>query len=516
MIYALVAYFLTFAVAAWLAACYFIHMFQLEAYLKKQYLKWVKTELVKNIIPKMIPMFVFAVVLMFNSGITTFALLSVLNLLCCYIFRPKKAKKAFVYTARVKRLLTTTVLLNFVVLIPASVFGLYFIFPIIFVLSELVILLAAYINDPVEKAVRNKYINEAKRIISARKKNLTVIGITGSYGKTSTKFFLAKILSKKYNVFMTPASYNTTMGVVKAIREMLKPTHEIFICEMGARNTGEIKEICDIVLPDYGIITSVGPQHLETFKTIENVIKTKFELFDAVKDKQKVFLNADNSYIYEKASAENSVFYGINNKSAAYVAENITCSYSGTDFVLNMPCEKLNLSTRLLGEHNVLNIAACCAVAHKLGVDSRDIAISVRMLEPVEHRLQMFDGGDVVIIDDSFNSNPSGAKAALNVLSKFDGTRILVTPGMIELGEKQEELNRAFGAQAAKVCDYIYIVGKVNYNAIAEGITSGQFDVENRLFAVSSPEQAVNMARMLQETSKKYVLLENDLPDNFR
>ena len=234
MIYALVAYFLTFAVAAWLAACYFIHMFQLEAYLKKQYLKWVKTELVKNIIPKMIPMFVFAVVLMFNSGITTFALLSVLNLLCCYIFRPKKAKKAFVYTARVKRLLTTTVLLNFVVLIPASVFGLYFIFPIIFVLSELVILLAAYINDPVEKAVRNKYINEAKRNISARKKNLTVIGITGSYGKTSTKFFLAKILSKKYNVFMTPASYNTTMGVVKAIREMLKPTHEIFICVMGA------------------------------------------------------------------------------------------------------------------------------------------------------------------------------------------------------------------------------------------------------------------------------------------
>lgn len=516
MIYALVAYFLTFAVAAWLVACYFIHMFQLEAYLKKQYLKWVKTELVKNIIPKMIPMFVFAVVLMFNSGITTFALLSVLNLLCCYIFRPKKAKKAFVYTARVKRLLTTTVLLNFVVLIPASVFGLYFIFPIIFVLSELVILLAAYINDPVEKAVRNKYINEAKRIISARKKNLTVIGITGSYGKTSTKFFLAKILSKKYNVFMTPASYNTTMGVVKAIREMLKPTHEIFICEMGARNTGEIKEICDIVLPDYGIITSVGPQHLETFKTIENVIKTKFELFDAVKDKQKVFLNADNSYIYEKASAENSVFYGINNKSAAYVAENITCSYSGTDFVLNMPCEKLNLSTRLLGEHNVLNIAACCAVAHKLGVNSRDIAISVRMLEPVEHRLQMFDGGDVVIIDDSFNSNPSGAKAALDVLSKFDGTRILVTPGMIELGEKQEELNRAFGAQASKVCDYIYIVGKVNYNAIAEGIASGQFDVENRLFAVSSPEQAVNMARMLQETSKKYVLLENDLPDNFR
>lgn len=516
MIYALVAYFLTFAVAAWLVSCYFIHMFQLEAYLKKQYLKWVKTELTKNIIPKMIPMLVSAGVLMFNAGTIVIVVLSVLNLLSCYIFRPKKAKKPFVYTARVKRLLTTTVLLNIIVLIPASILGLYFIFPLTFVVSELIILVAAYINDPVEQAVRNKYINEAKRIISARKKNLTVIGITGSYGKTSTKFFLAKILSKKYSVFMTPASYNTTMGVVKAIREMLKPTHEIFICEMGARNVGEIKEICDIVIPDYGIITSVGPQHLETFKSIENVIKTKFELFDAVEGKENVFLNADNSYIFEKAAGENSVFYGINNKSAAYVADNISCSSSGTEFVLNMPGTKLNLSTRLLGEHNVLNIAACCAVAHKLGVDSRDIALSVRMLEPVEHRLQMFDGGEVVIIDDSFNSNPSGAKAALDVLSKFDGIRILVTPGMIELGEKQDELNKAFGAQAAKVCDYIYVVGQVNYNAISEGITSENFDTSNRLFSVSSPEQAVNMARMLQESSKKFVLLENDLPDNFR
>lgn len=516
MVYALFAYFLTFSVSLWLLCRYFIHMFQLEAYLKQQYFKWLKAETSKGLVIKMIPMLISALVLLSGTSIASIIIGAALNLLSIIFFKPKKAKKPFVFTARVKRLFATTFLIYIIVLIPVSILKLYFVFPITFVAGGLIILLAAYINDPIERAVRNKYINEAKRIIAARKKNLIVIGITGSYGKTSTKFFLAKILSRKYNVFMTPASYNTTMGVVKAIREMLKPTHEIFICEMGARNLGEIKEICDIVIPDYGIITSIGPQHLETFKSIENVIKTKFELWDAVPQKEKVFLNADNSYISGKSNIENSVLYGINNKSAEYTADNITCSSSGTEFVLNLPDGTLKLSTRLLGEHNVLNIVACCAIAHKLDVSGVDITTAVRMLEPVEHRLQMFNGGDVVIIDDSFNSNPAGAKAALDVLSSFDGVKILVTPGMIELGEKQYELNKTFGAQAAKVCDYIFIVGKVNYDAIFEGISSEDFDTENRVLSVLSPEQAVNIAKELKEPLKKYVLLENDLPDNFR
>ena len=124
--------------------------------------------------------------------------------------------------------------------------------------------------------------------------NITVIGITGSYGKTSVKFYLNKLLSAKYNVLMTPESFNTPLGVVKTIRTSLKATHEIFICEMGAKNINDIKEICDIVHPKHGVITSIGPQHLESFKTVENVVKTKFELADAIDKNGMVFLNYEN------------------------------------------------------------------------------------------------------------------------------------------------------------------------------------------------------------------------------
>ncbi len=142
-------------------------------------------------------------------------------------------------------------------------------------------MLADRMNAPMEKAINKKYIGEAKKIIEGMPE-LKVIGITGSYGKTSVKFYVEKLLSVKYNVLATPENYNTTLGVVRAIRERLLPTHEVFVCEMGARNVGDISEICELVRPSIGVVTSIGPQHLESFKTIENVVKTKFELIDSL------------------------------------------------------------------------------------------------------------------------------------------------------------------------------------------------------------------------------------------
>ena len=159
-------------------------------------------------------------------------------------------------------------------------------------LAPLLTVIGNIVNSPIEKANRQYYINDAKKMLKACP-DLKVIGITGSYGKTSVKYYLSTVLKAKYNVLMTPESYNTPMGVVKTIREQLRPTHEVFVCEMGARHVGDIKEICDIVFPEYGIITSIGEQHLETFKSIDNIIKTKFELYDAVSDKSKMFLNGD-------------------------------------------------------------------------------------------------------------------------------------------------------------------------------------------------------------------------------
>ena len=167
---------------------------------------------------------------------------------------------------------------------------------VLFILQPFLVLLVNWINRPVEQAIDRHYVQDAARILR-QMPELTVIGVTGSYGKTSVKYFLNTLLSSRYNVLQTPGNYNTTLGVVRTIREYMKPFHEIFICEMGAREIGDIKEICDLVHPDHGIITSVGPQHLQSIHTIENIIKTKFELADAVPSEGKVFLNYDNEYI---------------------------------------------------------------------------------------------------------------------------------------------------------------------------------------------------------------------------
>ena len=449
-------------------------------------------------------------------GAGTMLIGAALILGAAYLYRPVKAKKPLVFTMRVKRLMITFALLCILLGAVLSLLGVPMLTALLVPLSPFMILTANALNRPLERAVRRHYINEAKSIIRSRGDSLTVIGITGSYGKTSTKFFLERLLSQKYNVLMTPASYNTTMGVVKVIREMLKPSHEVFICEMGARNVGEIREICDIVLPDCGIITSIGPQHLETFKSIENIIQTKFELADAVGKDGFMLLNGDNRYIYERRYDSGYAYYGMENAEAAYFARDIKTTVDGTSFVLCFDGETLPLQSHLIGKHNVLNIVAAAGMAKHLGVSDRDIARAVRMLEPVPHRLQMIDGGDLVIIDDAFNSNPSGAKSALEVLGGFDGVKILVTPGMVELGESQSMLNREFGAQAADVCNYIYIVGKVNYESIYQGAASTGFDVSVRVIAVDSPEQALAAVRALPTDRRKYVLLENDLPDNFR
>lgn len=509
-------YFFTIFIAFIFSSIRFIHIFQLESYLKPQYLKWITRNYVFDIVGRGILVILSAAILLIKTNTITLFLCSVLNIFTIYFYRPQKAKKPLVFTARVKRLLTTSVVLFILLTVVFAVFKLIFLLPLIFILTAYIVILAAIINAPVEKTIRKKYINEAKRIISARKNNLIVIGITGSYGKTSTKYYLEKILSKKYNVLMTPASYNTTMGVVKVVREMLKPSHEIFICEMGARNTGEIKEICDIVLPDYGIITSVGPQHLETFKTIENVINTKFELADAISDDGKTVLNGDYETIMCHETHSNYVYYGVENHDTTYFAADISCSASGTSFSLNYPDGVVSLSTKLIGKHNVQNIVAACTQGLLLGVSPDDVKIAVKMLESVPHRLEIINGGDIVIIDDAFNSNPAGSAYAIDALGYFDGLKVLVTPGMVELGTKQNELNFAFGEHAAKICDYIYIVGNENYDSISNGAKNAGFDVENKLKQVLNPNEAVDMVRAMQSDRKKYVLLENDLPDNFK
>lgn len=506
----LIAFYLSY----FLYTRYNLHMFQLNYYKNKEHMNWIKKNIIKLVLKSIV---VVPVLFLATQNIVCQIIVIGLFLLMALINKPGKAKKPFVYTNRMKRLLLTINLIALVLVIATKIaFGYKYIITmaVLNILLPIGILIANYINMPINNLITKSYINDAKKKLESMP-NLIVIGVTGSYGKTTMKTFLGKVLSSKYNVLVTPKNYNTTLGVVRTIRENLKATHEVFVCEMGATKNGDIKEICDLVKPKYGVITSIGEQHLESFKTVENIINTKFELADSIPEDGIVFLNADNELIKNKEKKNKYIYYGTNNQENKYNAKNIENSAKGLSFNMEIKGEEKIFSSKLLGEHNVINIAGAIAVAEELGIETEKTISKVRLLETAEHRLQVIKGNNSIIIDDAYNSNPAGARAALNVLNSFNGTRILITPGMIELGEKQYQCNFEFGEYAALKSDYIILVGKEQTKPIQDGIEKTGFSKE-KLHIVNSLNEGLAKANELGEFGKeKIILLENDLPDNY-
>ncbi len=497
-----------------------MHMFQLNSYKTPTHFRWLRKNR-GSLIPGLVGAVVTAILLLTGIGraVALVAVTAVFGILAV-TQRPKKAKKPLVYTKRVIRMLVTLGLL----LVLCVVFNILFFSNSVYALtvavlslvSPLLVLVANFINKPVEAAINQYYINDAKKLLRSSA-NLLTIGVTGSYGKTSVKYILHTLLQAEFDVLKTPESYNTPMGVVKTVRSLLRATHQIFVCEMGARHVGDIKELCDIAAPSMGIITSVGPQHLETFHSIENVKKTKFELADALPADGTIFLNMEDANIRTHAGNVKSrmISYGLSD-TWDYYATDISASSKGTTFTVHTPnsgCE--TFTTHMVGAHNVINIVGAMAVCCELGIPLAKLKGQVRKLEGVPHRLQLIRRNGITIIDDAFNSNPTGANAAIDALSLFDGCKILVTPGMVELGEKQEELNKAFGAYAARVCDYVMLVGKKQTQPIYEGLISAGYP-EDRIYVADILQDALAKAYAADSEGKeKVILLENDLPDNF-
>ena len=502
-------------------------MLQLNSYINERYFLWVRRNPLKALNPlDLVPLIgVFLIYL----GMDYIGLISIIVICIILMFIKKKpeVKKKFVFTKRVNRLVFTLVLLYSLVII-AELYYLNWnddvnhlalvclILVLINLFTFVITLLCNTINKPFEDAINVYYYKDAQKMIQEMS-NLTVIGITGSYGKTSTKNIINKILSKKFNVLMTPESYNTTMGNVLTIRTILKPTHEIFIAEMGARNIGDVQEICELVKPKYGVLTSIGPQHLETFKTIENVKKAKFELIDSLPEDGIGFENFDDENIQDLPQPKCKVIgYGIDSDKAIYKAENIQYNSRGSSFeVIKPDGTKAKFVTKLLGNHNIYNILSGVAIASELGMDIETISYAVKDLDPVEHRLQLKNmPNGITIIDDAYNSNPVGSKKALEVLANMDGKKkILVTPGMIELGEKEYELNKAFGTYAAEECDYIILVGNKQTRPIQDGLKESNFSESNYFVASNLKEAMEHLNTVTSEGS--VVLFENDLTDDY-
>ena len=508
---------------------YLMHMFQLNTYKNNEQSAWNKKNsaiLGRHIVYLAVTLagYVFTrpAVGQAPQGLA-FAAICLLLILQLWFWQPKqKAKKPLVYTARVIRMLVTHGIL-LLVGVPALVWVLpaYDVFTALIFYTMLLpwlILLVNRLNAPIQKAINRKFIKEAENKIKAMPE-LTVIGITGSYGKTSTKHYLNRILCEKYNVLMTPGSFNTPMGVVRTVRESMQPYHDIFIAEMGAKNIGDIKEICDIVNPSIGIVTAVGPQHLESFKSIENVQRTKFELVDALPADGLAVVNDDFEFVANrKVDNVDVIRYAVHNtNNASCRAVDIEYSSHGTSFTAVMPDgSSIKLQTKLVGECNISNLLAAVSVAAHLGVPAEKIRYAVSKIEQVEHRLNMKrTPGGVTIIDDAFNSNPDGARMALDVIAQMkQGKRIVITPGMIELGPRQAELNEIFGQQLANACDVAIVVGEYNREAILAGINKADCVGLKLIVADSFADAQAKLASIVAPGDT--VLYENDLPDTFK
>lgn len=377
--------------------------------------------------------------------------------------------------------------------------------------------LASLIVQPVESAVKNWYFNDARKKLAGFK-GIIKIGITGSYGKTSAKVILATILSEKYKTYATPHSYNTPMGVTRAIREQLDSSYQVFIAEMGARQPGDIAEMCRLVGPKYGLLTSVGAQHLETFGTMENVAKTKYELIEALPEDGMAFFPCDNAIcldLYKKTKGPKALF-GVDGcgEKLDMTARDISSGPQGSSFILIGPdSETAQCATRLLGKHNVQNILGAAAVARALGLTMEEIARGVGKLEPVEHRLQLIPTNNgVAVIDDAFNSNPAGTRAAMEVLKSFPGRKIVVTPGLVELGDAEAAENEAFGRAMAEAADIAILVAR-NSEAMKKGLLEAGFSASN-IFVTGKLSEATEVLGKLTRAGDA-VLFENDLPDHY-
>ena len=398
----------------------------------------------------------------------------------------------------------------FSIYFPEVKFGIVAITPI---LVPVVVPIAHFICIPFEFLLRQSHIKKAKKKLASMP-NLIKIGITGSYGKTTTKHILNVMLSQKYKVCMSPHSFNTPMGLTKVINNYLKLDDEILIAEMGARQVGDIAYLCKLIEPKHAIITGVGNQHLSTFLTTENVYKAKHELALAITD-GFICYNSNNAGSLKMFEQDQKDGYlcGIDDDKNFVNIKNIKLSPEGSTFDLVIDGKIAKCQTKLLGEENLQDIALSAGMAYKLGVNLTSIKQAISDLRPIAHRLELIKEDNLTIIDNSFNSSVESSTSSLKTLSLFSGNKIVVTPGLVELGNIEYKENQNFGEKIAKVANKVIIVNKVNRQAITEGLLKGGFDEQNIILADTLDMAKAKIKDML--TGNDVVLFENDLPDNY-
>jgi UDP-N-acetylmuramoyl-tripeptide--D-alanyl-D-alanine ligase len=379
------------------------------------------------------------------------------------------------------------------------------------------IVIANTILWPNELKKQQAFLQEAKDILADYQPY--TIGITGSYGKTSTKAILGSILEAIEPTFWTPGSINTEMGITRQIREHLQPQQQLAIIEMGAYQIGSIAKLCRFTPPNAGLVTAVGVMHLERFGGAENIYQAKCELAQAIPADGLLVCNGDNpgarkmAAEYPKAT---TLLYGLAPEIGHLDCwmSDIKASMDGTTFIIHWQGKEYPGFTKLLGVPMLSNLVGAFTMACALGKDPDYVIAAIYNVEPANNRLNLRKNGDGFILDDSYNSNPIGFASALEVLAVLEGGRkILMTPGMVELGDIQGEENRQVALKAGSICDLAIVVGDTNKEALKAGLLEGglapdqlmEFPNRDAAFAyLTSPEH---------RQAKDMILIENDLPD---
>jgi UDP-N-acetylmuramoyl-tripeptide--D-alanyl-D-alanine ligase len=441
--------------------------------------------------------------------------------------------KPLVFTSRARRLFTVTILLaalctgsafvvGAVAGATAGALGLGILGLGLVVLMPELLGAANALLRPVQKMDNSRFERRARRKL--REIDPLVIGITGSYGKTTTKGCVAQVADLLGPALPTPASFNSYLGVIRTINENLRANHRTFVVEMGAYRRGDIAELCQLVEPRIGILTAIGPAHLERFGSLEETTLAKGELGEALPADGTFVTRADDErcrHAAERTAAAVRLFAPEPHPDAVAWAEDLHLRDGRTHFQLCLGRSgetlRVPVKARLLGKHNVANLVAGALVGSELGLAPDQIARALGQVAPPEHRLSTIvnRAAGIVVIDDAYNSNPSGAQAALEVLATHPGQRrVLVTPGMVELGDRQDAENERFGAAAAEVCDVVVLVGEEQTAPVRRGLERAGFAADSmRVVADSGGAQ-----ELLAESSRAgdVILFENDLPDLYQ
>jgi UDP-N-acetylmuramoyl-tripeptide--D-alanyl-D-alanine ligase len=342
----------------------------------------------------------------------------------------------------------------------------------------------------IEKFLFFAFKKEAKKKLKSMDK-LQIVAITGSYGKTSIKNFVAEILSKKYRVYATPRSVNTIGGIVKDVNESLPSDTEIYICEAGARESGDIYEITIFLEPQNVVVGRVGLAHVEYFKTLQNIIATKLEIMQSPRLERAFIHTSVTDEPHEKVT-----FFGNE-------IQNINATLDGTDFELNLDGNILSLHTNVLGSFQTMNISVAVQIAKRFGMSDEEIQSAVSRLTPVAHRLQMIKAGGKLILDDGYNGNIDGMLEAVRLCSLHSGRKVIVTPGLVE---SSDELNLKFIEAINSVFDIAIVTGSLNADLFDKNLK-----VKNKIML--SDKSKMQEVLISETRAGDIILFANDAPN---